>query len=78
MTAARRFEHERRHLAIYEVETDDPDRNVSELVSWGRASGAIVISEALDLPGAVAGLYEPCSPVVETRAECAKRFATVW
>jgi len=29
----------------------------------------MVISEAIDLPGAAAGLFEPCSPVVETRAE---------
>jgi hypothetical protein len=60
------FEHQWRYLAIYEVETDDPDASVKALLSR-QGTDAMIVSEALDLEGAVAGLFEPCSPVVEAR-----------
>lgn len=57
------FEHKWQYAAIYEVETDDPEASVAELLGR-QGSDAMIISEALDLDGAVAGLFEPCSAVV--------------
>lgn len=57
------FEHKWQYLAIYEVETDDPEASVEALLSR-QGTEAMVISEALDLDGAVAGLFEACSPEV--------------
>lgn len=56
-------EHAWQYLAIYEVETDDPDATINALLAR-QGTDAMVISDALDLEGAVAGLFEPCSPVV--------------
>ena len=57
------FEHKHRYLAIYEFEGDDPDPIVKEMLSR-RDTPAMLISDALDLSTAVAGVFEPCSPVV--------------
>lgn len=57
------FEHKWQYLAIYEVETNDPDATVSDLLGR-QGTDAMVVSAALDLDGAVAGLFEACSPVV--------------
>lgn len=65
------FEHTHRYLALYEVETDNPEAACEELFSR-QGTERMMISEALDLPGALAGLFEPCSEVVETRLETAR------
>jgi hypothetical protein len=64
------FEHKWQYLAIYEVETDDPDASVEALLSR-QGTDAMVVSEALDLEGAVAGLFEPCSAVVQAQPSAA-------
>jgi hypothetical protein len=58
------FEHAWQYLAIYEVETDDPEASVTALLSR-QGTDAMLISDALDLDGAVAGLFEPISSVVQ-------------
>ena len=58
------FEHGNRYLAIYEVEADDPGPVVRDLLSRS-GTDAMFVSEALNLDKAVAGLFEPCSAVVE-------------
>jgi hypothetical protein len=67
------FEHEWRYLAIYEVETNDPEASVTALLSR-QGTDAMLISEALDLDGAVAGLFEPISPVVTAAKDAAAAF----
>lgn len=57
------FDHKWQYLAIYEVESDNPEASVEALLSR-QGTEAMVVSEALDLDGAVAGLFEPCSPTV--------------
>jgi hypothetical protein len=61
------FEHQWQYLALYEVETDDPDAAIQNLLSRQNTE-LMHISEALDVGGAVGGLFAPCSPVVEARA----------
>jgi hypothetical protein len=58
------FEHRNRYLAIYEIESDDPQEALAEMFRR-RGTPAMVVSEALDLDIASVGLFEPCSPVVE-------------
>ena len=57
------FEHKHNYLAIYEIESDDPQKTIDEMMRR-RGTDAMIISEALDLSTAVAGVFEPCSPVV--------------
>jgi hypothetical protein len=61
-------EHRQRYLAIYEIESDNPQELLAELF---RRAGtpAMVMSEALDMKKIGTGLFEPCSPVVETGAK---------
>lgn len=60
------FDHQWQYLALYEVETDDPDTALKDLFSRQNTE-LMHISEALDLPGAMGGLFAPCSSVVEAR-----------
>jgi hypothetical protein len=62
------FEQRNRYLAIYEIESDDPQAVVAEMFRR-RDTPAMVVSEALDLDKATCGLYEVCSPVVEAGAK---------
>jgi hypothetical protein len=62
------FEHRNRYLAIYEIESDDPQAVLAEMFAR-RGTPAMVESEALDLEKASVGLFEPCSPVVEAGAK---------
>lgn len=64
------FEHTHRYLALYEVETDTPEATCAELFSR-QGTAQMMISEALDLTGALAGLFEPCSAVVTSKLETA-------
>lgn len=65
------FPHSHRYLALYEVETDTPETACQELFSR-QGTELMMISEALDLPGAMAGLFEPCSTVVRAKLETGK------
>lgn len=60
--------HRHRYLAIYEVETDDPQAVINELMRR-RDTPNMFISEALDLDSAVSGLFEACSPLVQAQAK---------
>lgn len=60
------FPHIHRYLALYEVETDRPEAACKELFSR-QGTELMMISETLDLPGAMAGLFEPCSAVVRAK-----------
>ena len=59
------FPHRHQYLAIYEIESDDPQAVIGELMRR-RDTPAMLISEALDLESAVSGLFEICSPVVQS------------
>jgi hypothetical protein len=59
------YHHAQRHLAIYEIETDDPDAAIAAL-QGRRGTDVMRLSDALDLDTSVAGLFEACSPVVTT------------
>src|SRR5664280_2187308 len=54
--AGQEFPH--RYLALYEVETDDLDK-VTLALSEAGDSGVMMISEALDRPGAIAKFFTP-------------------
>jgi hypothetical protein len=62
------FEHRNRYLAIYEIESDDPQEALAEMFRR-RGTPAMVVSESLDLDKASVGLFEPCSSVVEAGAK---------
>jgi hypothetical protein len=62
------FEHRNRYLAIYEIESDDPQAVLAEMFRR-RGTPGMVVSESLDLDKASAGLFEPCSPLVEAGAK---------
>jgi hypothetical protein len=62
------FEHRNGYLAIYEIESDDPKAVMAEMFKRS-GTPAMVLSEALDLDKAVAGLFEACSSVVEAGAK---------
>ena len=68
LTDAMGFEHRNGYLAIYEIESDDPKAVLAEMFKRN-GTPAMVVSEALDLEKAVAGLFEPCSAVVEAGAK---------
>lgn len=57
------YDHAHRYLAIYELDSSDAANSVAELLRR-RGTEAMFISEALDLDGAIAGVFEPCSAVV--------------
>jgi len=57
------FDHPWKYLAIYEMESDDPDGVVEKMLSL-QGSDAMVISEALDIDGALAGVFEPITALV--------------
>ena len=57
------FEHTHQYLAIYEVETDDPDAAIAALQAR-RGTELMAVSETLDRSTTRAGLFEICSPVV--------------
>ena len=58
------FEHRTRYLAIYEIESDDPQAVLADMFGR-RGTPAMVVSESLDMEKASAGLFEPCSTVVK-------------
>jgi hypothetical protein len=62
------FEHRNRYLAIYEIESDDPQAVMAEMFRR-RGTPAMVVSESLDLEKASAGLFETCSAVVKAGAK---------
>ena len=60
------FPHAQRYLAIYDIETDDPERATAALLAR-RGTELMMISDALDQTKTVAGIFEPCSPVVKAK-----------
>ncbi|WP_174275257.1 DUF4286 family protein [Sphingomonas bacterium] len=60
------YDHAHRYLALYEIETDDPDAAIEALLAR-RGTELMAVSDALDQDTAVAGLFESCSPVVTTK-----------
>ena len=62
------YEHRNRYLAIYEIESDDPQAVLAEMFRR-RDTPAMVVSESLDLEKASAGLFETCSTVVKAGAK---------
>lgn len=54
---------ENRYVAIYEMETDDPEGVMAEV---GRRAGTevMVVSPALDAASENSGIFEPCSDIV--------------
>ena len=60
------YAHAQRYLAIYEIEADDPDAAIDAL-RQRRGTEVMAMSAALDLNATVAGLFEPCSPVVAAK-----------
>ena len=65
LTDSMGFNHGHRYLAIYEIESDDPEGVVAEMLRR-RDTPAMVVSDSLDLDSALAGVFEVCSPVVES------------
>ena len=52
-----------KYLAIYDMETDDPEALMAEV---GRRAGTeqMILSQALDLTSENSGIFEPCSEIV--------------
>jgi hypothetical protein len=69
------FEHRHQYLAIYEIESDDPQGVVEELLRR-RGSSSMMISDALNMETAVGGVFEPCSPVVSSGSSTAAMRVT--
>jgi hypothetical protein len=68
LTDAMGFDHPNRYLAIYEIDSDNPQEVLAEMFRR-RGTPAMVVSDSLDLSKASVGLFEPCSPVVEAGAK---------
>ena len=60
------YEHTYRYVAIYELDSADAANSVADLIKR-RGTEAMLLSDAFDLDGAIAGVFEPCSPVVKSK-----------
>ena len=60
------YDHGHTYLALYEIETDDPDAAIAAMLAR-RGTEVMAVSDALDQNTALAGLFEPCSPMVSTK-----------
>jgi hypothetical protein len=58
------FEHGHRYLAIYEIESDQPQAVVEEMLKRS-GTPSMVLSDSLDMTTVTCGLFESCSPLVE-------------